>query len=68
MKRLYSDYVTQAALRLPFDGEWFVFWGGRSIEENYHAAVADQRFAYDFLVLEDGVSHTGDGTRARGAR
>jgi hypothetical protein len=59
----YLDYQTKAHLRLPFDGEWFVFWGGRSIEQNYHAAVSDQRFAYDFVVLRDGSSHLGDGTR-----
>jgi murein DD-endopeptidase MepM/ murein hydrolase activator NlpD len=59
----YLDYQTRARLRLPFDGEWFVFWGGRSIEQNYHAAVSDQRFAYDFVVIRDGASHRGDGTR-----
>jgi hypothetical protein len=59
----YLDYQTKAYLRLPFDGEWFVFWGGRSIEQNYHAAVSDQRFAYDFVVLRDGSSHRGDGRR-----
>lgn len=59
----YLDYRTKARLRLPFDGEWFVFWGGRSVEQNYHAAVSDQRFAYDFVVIRDGASHRGDGTR-----
>jgi hypothetical protein len=59
----HLDYQTKAQLRLPFDGEWFVFWGGRSIEQNYHAAVPDQRFAYDFVVVQDGASHQGDGTR-----
>jgi len=58
----HLDYQTKAHLRLPFDGHWFVFWGGRSIEQNYHAAVEDQRFAYDFIVVKDGVSHRGDGT------
>lgn len=59
----YLDYQTRAPLRLPFEGEWFVFWGGRSIEQNYHAAVSDQRFAYDFVILKDGRSFSGDGTR-----
>jgi hypothetical protein len=27
-----------------------VVWGGNSIETNYHAAVPDQRWAYDLLV------------------
>ncbi len=57
----YLDYDTQAYLRLPFDGEWLVFWGGRTVEQNYHAAVRDQRFAYDLLVVINGTSHSGDG-------
>ena len=58
----YLDYETRADLRLPFDGEWLVFWGGRTVEENYHAIVGDQRFAYDFLIVRDGKSFRGDGT------
>lgn len=56
----YLDYQTQSDLRLPFDGEWHVFWGGRTIEQNYHAANREQRFAYDFIVRENGQSHSGD--------
>ena len=59
----HLDYQTRAHLRLPFDGEWFVFWGGRDIEQNYHASAKDQRFAYDFVITRDGASHSGDGTR-----
>lgn len=59
----HLDYQTKTPLRLPFDGEWFVFWGGRTVAQNYHAAYPDQRFAYDLLVMRDGKSHTGDGTR-----
>jgi murein DD-endopeptidase MepM/ murein hydrolase activator NlpD len=58
-----SDYRTQAALRLPFEGAWNVAWGGRTIEQNQHAATSDQRFAYDFLVVEGGTTHRGDGRR-----
>ncbi|MFQ5982570.1 MAG: M23 family metallopeptidase, partial [Woeseiaceae bacterium] len=60
----YLDYDTKAYLRLPVTGEWFVFWGGRSVEQNYHAAVRDQRFAYDLLVVQDGKSHRGDGKQS----
>ena len=56
----FLDYQTKARLSLPFEGEWFVFWGGRTIEQNYHAADKAQRFAYDFLIRRDGASHTGD--------
>jgi murein DD-endopeptidase MepM/ murein hydrolase activator NlpD len=31
--------------------------------ENYHAEAADQRFAYDFLVVRDGRTHSGDPLR-----
>ncbi|MEA2749375.1 MAG: hypothetical protein QOI41_3518, partial [Myxococcales bacterium] len=58
-----AEYRTQASLRLPFDGAWTVAWGGRTIEQNQHAAVSDQRFAYDFLVVEGGTTHRGDGRR-----
>ncbi len=56
----YADYQTKTNLRLPFDGEWTVFWGGRTKEQNYHVIAADQRFAYDFVITRDGVSHHDD--------
>lgn len=57
----FLEYQTKTPLRLPFDGDWYVFWGGRTVEQNYHAAVGDQRFAYDLVIRRDGSSHTGDG-------
>src|SRR6266480_3738976 len=54
----YLDYRTKTPLRLPFDGRWLVAWGGRSTTENQHAIAADQRYAYDLLVLD------GDRTRS----
>ncbi len=59
----HLGYATKTPLHLPFTGEWTVFWGGRSVEENYHAATTDQRFAYDLVVTKDGKTHEGDGTR-----
>lgn len=59
----YLDYETQTKLRLPFEGEWYVFWGGRALRQNYHAKAEDQRFAYDILIMKDGVSHAGDGAK-----
>ena len=56
------DYQTRTPLRLPFQGEWYVFWGGRTPEQNYHAAHPDQRYAYDLVVRRDGRSHSGDGS------
>ncbi len=39
-----------ATVRLPADGPLKVAWGGDSIQTNYHAAVPDQRWAYDLVV------------------
>ncbi|HET6462716.1 MAG TPA: M23 family metallopeptidase, partial [Candidatus Krumholzibacteria bacterium] len=57
------DYITKTTLQLPFNGEWFVFWGGRTLAENYHASSRSQRFAYDMLIMKNGESHTGDGKK-----
>ena len=57
----FLDYETRAALRLPFDGTWEVFWGGRTPEQNYHAVDRGQRFALDFVVVRDGSTHAGEG-------
>ncbi len=56
------DYQTKTKLALPFNGDWFVFWGGRDIDDNYHAVSKSQRFAYDILMMKDGSSHTSTGT------
>lgn len=56
-----EDHSTTSDLRLPFDGSRYVAWGGRPPRRNYHARAQDQRFAYDFLELEDGSSHVGEG-------
>ncbi|GGA54261.1 M23 family metallopeptidase [Pelagibacterium lentulum] len=60
----YLDYETQADLRLPFNGEWYVFWGGRVLEDNYHIIDVGQRFAYDFIIHDaDGNSYSGEKDR-----
>jgi murein DD-endopeptidase MepM/ murein hydrolase activator NlpD len=59
----YLDYETRTKLELPFEGEWFVVWGGRSITENYHTFTVDQRFACDILMKKNGSTHRGDGKR-----
>ena len=56
------DYVPKTTLALPFKGDWFVFWGGRDIDNNYHAVSKSQRFAYDLVMMKDGSSHTSTGT------
>lgn len=37
-------------VRLPADGPIRVAWGGDTIKTNYHAAVPDQRWAYDLVI------------------
>lgn len=59
----FLEYQTKTSLELPFHGEWTVFWGGRTPEQNYHVISSDQRFAYDLLVLREGGSHHGDGRK-----
>ena len=49
----FLDYQTKASLRLPFDGTWLVFWGGRTLEQNYHVTNKAQRFATDFLISKN---------------
>ena len=40
-------------LRLPFDGRWIVSWGGDTKALNRHHDVRNQRFAFDFLGVDD---------------
>lgn len=39
-------------LRLPFEGEWLTYWGGDTLKLNYHHNVPSQRFAFDFLIID----------------
>ncbi|TGB03791.1 M23 family metallopeptidase [Halobacillus salinus] len=54
---------TKTSFELPFQDEWLVFWGGTNELANYHYAHDNQRYAYDFVVSEDGQSFVGDGSR-----
>jgi hypothetical protein len=50
----------ETKLALPFKGRWLVFWGGDTKELNQHHGVPNQRFAFDFLgVDEKGNTHRG---------
>ena len=51
----HLKHHTQTALRLPFQDFWYVAWGGRSVEQNYHAEYRNQRFAYDLYIRRDGA-------------
>lgn len=48
-------------MQLPFKEEWNVFWGGTTVEQNYHVAYDNQKYAYDLLIMKDGKSFKTDG-------
>ncbi|WP_274308459.1 M23 family metallopeptidase [Solibacillus daqui] len=48
---------TKNTYHYPFKGEWFVFWGGTNELINYHYAYESQRFAYDFVKVQDGLTY-----------
>jgi hypothetical protein len=58
----YLDYEPRTRFELPFKGEWLVFWGGRTLGENYHAASRAQRFAHDLVMVRDGKTHPDSST------
>ncbi|RLD29942.1 MAG: peptidase M23 [Bacteroidetes bacterium] len=47
-------------MMLPFNEEWFVFWGGISVEQNYHVAYENQKGAFDLVIVKNGKTHVGD--------
>ena len=57
-----AEYESTVEYRLPFDGLWYVAWGGDTVVENYHVVSRDQRHAFDIMVWKDGATHAGDGS------
>ncbi|HXH05513.1 MAG TPA: M23 family metallopeptidase [Vicinamibacterales bacterium] len=57
----YDDAPSAVRFRLPLDGLVTVAWGGRERETNYHVVDPAQRWAYDLLVAENGISYRGEG-------
>ena len=49
---------TKNKYRLPFNDDWFVFWGGTNEFVNYHYAYETQRYAYDFVKVENDQTFT----------
>jgi murein DD-endopeptidase MepM/ murein hydrolase activator NlpD len=57
-----EDLVAPMAFEWPSEGEWYVFWGGDTKEQNYHIDSKTQRAALDLVVVDgDGKSHQADG-------
>ncbi len=51
-------------LSLPFEGQWFVMWGGDTKKLNQHHGVPNQNYAFDFLrVDQDGKTHKNQGKK-----
>lgn len=49
-------------LKLPFKGEWTVFWGGDTKELNYHVISEAEKNAFDMVITnENGNSFKTDG-------
>jgi len=57
----FAGYKDTAKLRLPFNGEWLVYQGGRTPFENGYAVSDDQRFGIDFAYLKHGRLFSGAG-------
>lgn len=56
---------TQTTFELPFQGKWFVYWGGTNELINYHYGAEQQRYAYDLIVVNNGFSYKGDATKMK---
>jgi len=55
-------YLDKADYRLPFDGVWWVYWGGDNDLQNYHVFSPDQRHAYDIGIVQNDSTHRDPGT------
>jgi murein DD-endopeptidase MepM/ murein hydrolase activator NlpD len=61
----YDHAPSNVDFRLPLDGPVTVAWGGPTAAVNYHVGIPAERWGYDLLVTQHGVSHRGPGTELR---
>lgn len=54
-----DEKLTETVFYPPFEGDWFVGWGGTNELINYHYAYENQRYAFDFLITKDDLSYDG---------
>lgn len=60
--RPMDELVAPMAFAWPGAGEWYVFWGGDTKEENYHVDSKTQRAALDLVIVDgNGKSYQGEG-------
>ena len=61
-QRVVPSRRNETKLSLPFSGEWFVFWGGDTKEQNYHVENMAQKNAFDIIITDTkGKSYKTDG-------
>lgn len=54
-------HVPDTDVTAPFDGEWTAVNGGVTEETSHSWGLVSQRYAYDFVVTEDGSTHRRSG-------
>ncbi|WP_306353723.1 M23 family metallopeptidase [Flavobacterium sp. '19STA2R22 D10 B1'] len=61
---IYLNYQTKTVLELPFDEDWYIVAGGKSLEQNHHFAPnRHQRYAMDIVKVVNRYAYSGDGTK-----
>ena len=61
-----TTVLNKTPIGLPFNSreQWYVFWGGSTLAQNYHNNTPQQKYAYDFIITDEkGLSHFGNGSR-----
>jgi hypothetical protein len=63
-ENIYLNYKTKTVLELPFENEWYIIAGGKSLEQNHHFAPhRHQRYAMDIAKTVNKKGFSGDGTK-----
>lgn len=57
-----KNYTSSNYYMLPFNDEWLVVNGGIDKVHSHSWRMCNQRYAYDFFIVIDGLSHDSDGT------
>lgn len=61
---IYLNYKTKTVLELPFEDDWYIVAGGKSLELNHHFTPnRHQRYALDIVNVINRRGNTGDGTK-----
>jgi len=61
---VFLNYETKTDLELPFENEWHIGAGGKSILQNHHFIPhRHQRYAMDIIQVVNGKEFTGDGNQ-----